>query len=148
MREFTRDEWMELRPDIYLADGYLDADGALRADFFADYATAAATQLMAEDLSPQELALTFEGIRQLLPLQEGAPADRLDGAIDETLLVVARATGQENNGGLVRWIDDCAEAVTTAEELDGFLAHVQAVMRLYGVLVASQPDSSGSFSAP
>ncbi len=144
MRAFTRQEWMDLRPEIYLADGYLDADGALRGDFLSDYATAAATQLMAAELSPQELAFAVEGLRQILPMHEGGPGDQLHAALDETLFVVARATQQTNNEGMVHWLSECAAAVGTAADLDGFMAHIQAVMRLYAILVVSQPDSSGS----
>lgn len=111
MRAFTRAEWLDLRPGIYLAEGYVGPDGALRPDFLSDYATAAATQLMADDLSPQELAFTVEGIRLVLPMHQGTPAERLAGAIDECLLVVARAIQQENNEGMVQWLSECASAV-------------------------------------
>ena len=146
MREFTRQQWLELRPAIYLAEGYIGPDGALRPDFLGDYATAAANQLIAAELSPQELGLTYEGLRQLLPVHPGSPQQSLLGAFEETLLVVARAIRQENNGGLVNWLSECASVVTSQAELDGFMAHVRAVMRLYTIMAGAMPDSD--FSAP
>jgi hypothetical protein len=148
MREFTRQQWVALTPAIYLADGYLDADGALRQDFLADYATAASNQLLLAEVSPQELALTYEGIRQLLPEHQGAPGARLAGAYEEALLVVARAIRQQNNGGLVNWLNECAARVRTESELDAFMAHVAAVMRRYGILVAALPDEPFSSPSP
>lgn len=148
MREYTRQQWIELTPAIYLAEGYLGSDGALRPDFLGDYATAAANQLLLAEVSPQELALTYEGIRQLLPMYEGTPGERLASAYEEALLVVARAIRQENNGGLVNWLNECAARVRTQAELDGFMAHVAAVMRLYGVLVAAMPDEPFSSPSP
>ncbi len=139
MRAFTRQQYLALRPETYLADGYLAPDGTPHAALLSDYATAAATQLLAAETSPQELALTFEGIRQLLPLQEGPAPERLLAAIDEALMVVARAIQQENNPGLTEWLAACAAAVTSQADLDAFMAHAQATMRLYGVLVATQP---------
>jgi hypothetical protein len=103
---------------------------------------------MAAECSPQELALTYEGIRQLLPVHEGPPRDRLFAAFEETLLVVARAIRQPNNGGLVDWISDCAAIVETQAELEGFMRHIQAVMRLYSIMVAAMPDDSSSASRP
>ena len=144
MREFTRQQWLDLKPEIYLADGYIDQNGQLRTDFLADYTTAATTQLLAREVAPQELAFTFEAIRLLLPEQEGPPPERLYHAMKEALQVVARAIRQENNGGLVNWLNDCAAAVRNQADLDGFLAHVRAVMRRYAITAAVAPDGSGS----
>jgi hypothetical protein len=144
MRDYTREELLQLTPEIYLAAGYVDAAGALRPEFLTDFATAAANQLVLAELSPQELALTYEGIRQILPQHDGDPAARLHAATEEALAVVARAIQQPNNEGMVDWLSKCASIVETAAELDGFMAHLQAVMRLYGLLAASLPDSSSS----
>ena len=148
MREYTREELMGLTAERYLAEGFLDAAGEVRPELLGDYATAAATQLLAAELSPQELAFTVEAIRLLLPQHEDeAPADRLHASLEEALLTVARAIQQPNNGGMVHWLSECAAAVGTPAELDGFMEHLQAVMRLYALVAASQPDSSSS-SAP
>jgi len=148
MRDFTREQWLALKPEIYLADGFLDQTGALNNDFLSDYATAAAMQLLAAETSPQELAMTFEGLRLILPMHEGAAPVRLGAALDETLVVVARAMRQTNNEGMVNWLNQCASAVTTPAELDGFLAHVQTVMRLYGMMVAALPEEPSGSSLP
>ena len=59
-------------------------------------------------------------------------------------MVVARAIQQSNNKGLVHWLNACAATVTTPQELDAFMSHATAVVRLYAILVASLSDSSGS----
>lgn len=148
MRAFNRQQWIELTPEIYLADGYLDEAGAPRADLLGDFATAAANQLLVAEVAPQELALTYEGIRQLLPMYEGEAGSRLADAYEETLLVVARAIRQENNGGLVNWLNGCAARVRTEADLAAFMGHVAAVMRRYGVLVAAMPDGPSSSPSP
>jgi len=74
MQARTRDDLLTLTPDVYLRDGYRDAAGAVRPALLSDCATAAATQLLAAEASPQELALTLEGVRQLLPVQGVAGA--------------------------------------------------------------------------
>jgi hypothetical protein len=142
MRDYTREELLALTPEVYLEEGYLDADGALRRELLSDYATAAATQLLAAELSPQELALTVEGVRQVLPLHEGTPAERLHAAVEEALMVVARAIRQPNNAGMVGWLGQCASVVETEAELDGFIAHLRAVVQLYGLIAGAQPEAS------
>ena len=145
MREFTRDELLALTPEIYLADGFVDGAGHPRPDLFADYASAAVAQLVTAEVAPQELAMTVEGLRQLVTLQEGDPVQRLDDAIDEVLGLMARILQQPNNKGLVAWISACADMVETQADLDAFLAHGQAVARQYALLLSlPQPGSQPS----
>ena len=148
MQARTRGELLALTPDRYLRDGYLDADGAVRAAFLDDYASAAAAQLIAAEASPQELSLTLEGIRQVLPLQHGDPAARLGMALDESLQVVAGAIRQANNAGLVRWIRSCAAGVRTEADVAAFLDHVQASLRQHALLVAIMASQPLSASPP
>jgi hypothetical protein len=142
MRALNRAELLELTPRVYLAAGYLGGDGKLIPQFRSEYATAASTQLLEAELSPQELAFTVEGLRQILPMHKGPVQERLTAALDECLHVVARAIRQENNKGLVEWLSQCASAVETDAELAAFMAHIEAVMRLYSLLVMGQPDGS------
>lgn len=151
MHARTRDELLALTPDRYLREGYLDREGTLRPALLADYATAAATQLMAAEASPQELSLTLEGVRQLLPLQDGdadgnAAAARLDAALDEALEVTSSAIQQPNNEGLAEWISACADGVRTEADLEAFLEHVEAVLRQHALLAAMLPPDSASSS--
>jgi len=137
MQARTRDDLLTLTPDVYLRDGYRDAAGAVRPALLSDCATAAATQLLAAEASPQELALTLEGVRQLLPVQDAiGTAARLGAALDEALQVVAGAIRQPNNAGLVRWIGACAAGVRTEADVDGFLRHVEAALRQHALLAA------------
>ena len=99
--------------------------------------------MRAAELSPQELSLTVEAIIQVLPLQdEPSPALRLAGALEEALQVVSRAIQQDNNEGMVEWLIDCASAVRTGDDLDGFLQHIQVVNRQYALVAALQPSPS------
>jgi len=134
-----RDRWLALGSGDYLADGYLDSSGGTRRVVLGDYATAAAYRLLDAEVSPQELALTIEGIVQLLPMHEGPRDEAISGAFEESLIVVARATRQPNNGGLVEWLNYCIESVDSPASLQAFLDHVQAVVRLYALLVAALP---------
>jgi hypothetical protein len=153
MRQYSRDELLALTPEHYLADGFLDAAGALRRELIGDAATAAATQLVAAGLSPQELAFTYEALRILLPRHaEGDARARIEAALGEALATVARMIRQPNNEGLVSWSRSCAAFVRRDAEIPAFLTHIQAVLRLHALIVnlpppdAAEPD--GSSPAP
>ena len=142
LRDYTHAEMLALTPEHYLADGYCDASGKLRPEMTGEYATAAAMQLMAAGASPQEVSLTAEAIRQILPMHMSSSRNRLVAALEEGLMLVARTLQQGNNEGLVYWLSGCAAAVGRQADLDGFLAHFQAVERQYAVLAALQPPDS------
>jgi hypothetical protein len=147
MREFDREQLLALTPDRYLAEGWVDGSGAPRRELMSDYATAAATQLLAGGLAPQELGFTVAALEQVLPLNDtGTPASRLAASLEETLETVGRMIGQPNNESLVEWLISCAATVRTRADLDAFMAHLHAVLRLYSVL-ASMPEP-GSSSEP
>jgi DNA-binding transcriptional MerR regulator len=143
MSTTTREDLLRLTPDVYLADGYLAADGTPQRALIGEAASAAATQLRAAELAPQELGFTLEAIRQLLPLHdEPTVSERLHATLEEAAELVARTIGQPNNAGLWRWLNACAAPVGTAAELDAFLAHLDAVNRIYAMLVALEPEQS------
>ena len=144
----TRDELLRLTPEIYLANGYLDADGALRRELKGEIATAAGVQLLRADLSPQEFSLTVEAIRQLLPLHdEPTVPERLHATLEEAVVVVARVIQQPNNRGLLEWISACAVPVTTEAEVRAFMEHLEAANRQYALLVATLPPDTSISSA-
>jgi len=137
MRDVSREELLQLTPDKYLAEGYFSEAGAPRPELRDEFALAAATQFMQAELSPQELGLTLEGIRQVLPLHEEADAyDRLYAALQEATELVARMIRQPNNEVLRQWLYDCAAAVADEKDIGAFLDHVAAVNRRYGVMAA------------
>ncbi|HEX5328066.1 MAG TPA: hypothetical protein VFW75_15475 [Acetobacteraceae bacterium] len=146
MREMSREELLALTPDRYLSMGFLDRSGQPRPELLTETATAAATQLRAAELAPQEFAYTLEALRQLLPLQDGTPRERITTALEEALATVGRMIRQPNNEGLVKWARDCAAQVTRTEDVDALLAHMQAVLRQYSVL-ATLPLPASSPSA-
>jgi hypothetical protein len=137
--ETTRDDLLDLTPDIYLADGFLLPDGQIRPDLLSGAAVAAATQLSDDEVSPQEMAFTYEAIRALLPMHEGAAGPRLCDAVGEALAAVGRMIRQPNNEGLVSWCQTCAAQVHQEAEIAAFLEHMQVVMR-YLALLASLPS--------
>jgi hypothetical protein len=139
MREYSRDELLALTPARYLSDGFVDDRGKPRPELQTAYATAAATQLLAAGLSPQEFAFTYEALRQALPLHDGPAPKRIRAVVDEALETVRGMIRQPNNPGLAKWINECAAQVKGPSDIDAFLAHVLAVLRLYSVMVAFPP---------
>jgi len=145
LRETTREELLARTPDQYLADGFRDADGQVRRALLAGDAIAAATQLAAAEASPQEVAFTYEAIRALLPLHEGDARARLDATLAEALATVARMIRQPNNEGLITWARTCAGFVRGDGDIEAFLAHMQAVLRLHALIAyAPSPDEASS----
>lgn len=142
MQSYTREDLLALTPERYLADGYIGADGAMRREFNSDYATAASTQFLAAELSPQELSLTCEAVRQILPLQAGTPGARAQATADEALGLVANAIKQPNNEAVARWLHACAAAVRTETDLQAFLQHLLATERQYGLVASFSQQAS------
>ncbi len=138
----SRDELLALTPDIYLADGYLDAAGKPRPELRTAWATAAATQLADDQVAVQELAFTYEALRTLLPQTRGIASARAETAMGDAFAVVARLIGQDNNEGLVVWLEDCVAAVRRDQDLDALLQHMLAVLRLYSVTAAFGGDDA------
>lgn len=137
MRDYTREELLELSATRYLADGFVDRRGKPLAELQTTFATAAATQFLAVQLSPQELAFTYEALKQALPLHTGTPSAQIQGALREALEVVRAMIKQPNNARLEQWLGECAAAVKTKADLDAFVEHLMAVLRQYTVIVAA-----------
>ncbi len=148
VRSYTKAELLALTPDRYLAEGFCDAAGDARPELLTEYATAAANQLMQAELSPDELTFTIEAFRLALPLHEGAPAAQARGAVDEALATVTRMIRQPNNEGLIRWLEQCADHVGSADDLEAMEDHLDAVLRLYAVVAVFEPSDSASSSPP
>ena len=143
VRSYSKAELLALTPDRYLADGFCDASGTPLPGLLTEYATAAANQLMQAELPPQELAFTVEAFRLALPLQDDVePRARAQAALHEALGTIARMIQQPNNEGLIRWLERCADRVGSEDDLDAMEDHLDAVLRLYTVLVAFvSPDA-------
>ena len=128
-------------PSVYLQAGFCDAAGQVRLALLDAEAIAAATQLTVAELSPQEMAFTWEAIRALLPLQRGTPEARMQDGLGEALATVRRMIRQPNNEGLVDWCRACAGFVRTEADIAAFLTHMRAVLRLYSLLVSLPPPT-------
>lgn len=139
LRDYTRDQLLALTPARYLEDGFTDRSGKPRPELQTGYATAASLQLLAAQLSPQELGFTYEALRQTLPLHSGPAPQLIRAATQEALETVRGLIRQPNNPGLEKWLNECAASVKQPADLEAFLLHVQAVLRQYGVIAASQP---------
>ncbi len=146
LHDYSRSDLLALTPEHYLADGYRNAAGTIRPELTGEYATAAATQLLDAEASPQEVSLTAEAIRQILPLHMASSRDRLVASLEEALALVARTLQKGNNEGLVNWLIGCAAAVGRQADLDAFLVHLQAVERQYAIVAALQPLERPSLS--
>ena len=127
-------------PERYLAGGWLDAGGAVRAGLRGADATGAAMHLMAAGVAPQELGFTVAALTLVLPQhEESGVGEKLAAALTEALATVARAIQQPNNQGLTGWLGACAARVATEADLEAFMGHVTAVDRQYTMIVAMQP---------
>ena len=138
MRDYSRTELLALTPARYLKDGFFDGKGKPKPGLQGIYATAAATQLLAAELAPQELGFTCEALKQTLALQSGPAPQRIRAALEEALETVRGMIRQPNNPGLKKWINECAALVKTPADIEAFLLHCLAVLRQYNVIVASQ----------
>jgi hypothetical protein len=136
--EYTKAQLLALTPAKYLADGFMAGRGKTKPELQNEYATAAATQLLEGEVSPQELAFTYEALRQTLPLQTGPPSKRIKAALDETLETVRGLIRQGNNPALAKWLGQCGAAVKAPGDIDALLTHLLAVLRLYSVFVAAK----------
>ena len=137
MPDLDRTALLELTPEVYLAEGLRGPDGASRPELRDTYATAAATQLLAAEVSPQELGFLIDAIRELLPLHDEAdPAERLQATLREATEVVARMIRQPLNERARLWLYECADAVENEADLKSYQEHLDAVMRQYGTMVA------------
>ncbi len=140
----SRDELLALEPGIYLGDGFCDAAGRPRRELRTLWANAASVQLADRGVAPQELAFTYEALRILLPETRGAPAARAETALDDALAATARMIQQDNNEGLVVWLEDCVAAVRTEADLEALMQHVLAVLRLHAVAASFGGDDGES----
>ncbi len=144
MRTYSREEFLQMKPAFFLADGYCERDGSVRPGLTGVYATAVANQLLGAELAPQELAFTIEAIRALLPLHDGPASERWRGALYEALETVARMIRQPNNEGLVQWLEECASHVRQEADIAALDAHMVAVLRQYSVLASFSSEESSS----
>src|SRR5260221_6951450 len=138
IRDYSRAELLDLTPANYLANGFADGKGKPLPELQNTYATAAAMQLLAAELSPQELAFSYEALKHALPLHDRPAPEKARAALDEALETVRGMIKQPNNPGLTKWINQCATSVKSPADLEALLAHMLAVLRLYSVMVGSR----------
>ncbi len=141
--EVTREALLALTPDVYLAQGFLAPDNEPWPELQGEWATAAATRLLLAEAAPQELGLTVEAYRQVLPMHddEAAPEQATE-ALAEALPVVAQLIGQTNNEGIVTWARGCAAQVRQDGDIAALVLHMESTLKQYALLASlPQPPS-------
>lgn len=135
--DYDRKTLLALTPEKYLSGGFRDEHGKPRPELRSVFATAAATQLEQAEVSPGELGATFEALKMVLPLHEESPAEvRAARACEEALMTVASMHDQDTNPGVAAWLNACAAAVKSEDDIPVLVDHVQAVVRQYALIVS------------
>lgn len=145
--DITRAQLLARRPQDDLREGLSTATGTLRPELAGMPAFAVATQLDESMASPQEVALTFEMLKQVLGVSEGDgnPAgERFAAASREALDHVARLLSKDNHLVIDGWLEDCAPFVKTEADIQAFITLFQAVLRQYTALHAVKPSGDGA----
>jgi len=127
---------LRMTPPVYLKNGFLDQRGQPAAGISGVWATAAATRFEEAETPAQEVAGTFECMRQVLPWHERTedPAVRITEAAEEALETAARLYEKDNDAALVRWLDECVARVRSARDIELFMKHFEAVALQYSLI--------------
>lgn len=133
-----------LTPDIYLSKGFHDAAGEPRPELKGLFATAAATQLLRTEASPQALRQVHEAMLLVLPRRGEPAAERIKLVVEEAIEAATRATHQPVNPGIGRWLRGCAGNVRTEADIEAFGEHVKAVLCQYGAIVTFLAANRGT----
>jgi hypothetical protein len=133
-KSITRAEFLAMTPDVYLRRGFRDDKDEPFKELLSIWATAAATQLDAGGVPAQEAEATMLAFEQVLPLHEGPPEERFASACKEALELVSNTYEMENNTGLIRWLEQCAPAVRSEQDIADFQEHFRAVVRQYTLI--------------
>ena len=123
-------------PSVYLKQGFFAAPGKLRPELTGLAAFGTAQRLERAAASPDELAATFEALKQVLPARTEAPAKKFAAAVEEALALVGRMLNIPNNIMIAGWLRECAPFVKTPADLAACLEHFQAVTLQYTTLLA------------
>jgi hypothetical protein len=141
--QFNRADLLARRAADYFKDGLCDTAGALRAELSGMDAFAVATQLDEAVASPDEVAATFEALKQILATSEGeAPDTRFDTAVQHALELVSRLLSTHNNIVLDGWLNECSPFIKSEADLSAFVTFFESVVRQYSALqLVKQPEA-------
>jgi hypothetical protein len=146
--DLNHDQLLAREPAQYFKDGLVDTSGKLRPELAGLDAFAVATQLLEGDASPDEVAATYEALRQLLAEATGDPGRAFAAAVQDALTLVSRLLGVRNNIVLAGWLRECRPYIKTAADMAAFLQFFEAVIRQYTSLVAVQSPPEEQAPAP
>lgn len=135
-RNITPDELVELRPLRFLrGQGPTNDEGKPRDDLTGLFASAACTTFERAELSPQELATTYEAVKQCLGISdEPKPGPRFRKGVDHALDVCAELLAKEPNDALVDWIYEWFPLVESDAGIEAFHKHMNAVVTQYALI--------------
>lgn len=134
--DYDRKTLLALTPEKYLSGGYRDENGKPRPELRALFATAASTQLEVAEASPDELGATLDALKMVLPLHQGPAPTRAARAGEEAIMTVASLHAQDANPGVQAFMNACAAAVQSEDDIPVMVDHVQAVVRQYALMIA------------
>jgi len=136
MEDINLEQLLSQTPSTYFQNGFLDEAGKPRPELTGMNAFAVATQLEYAQTSLDELGLTLESLKQILPMGTGDPSQRFAGAVNEALALVRQVAKIDNNIMLGGWLRSCASFVKADADIAAFLQHAKAVMLQYAALLA------------
>jgi hypothetical protein len=127
----TKDQYLSMTPDHYLAQGFRDSSNAPRPELTSIWATAGATQLQATP--PRQLGTIVAALREVLPLHAGSPAQRYLSACHEAMEVVQGVLLAPVHPKLAQWLTSFTPMLRNDTDLQDLLTHVTAVARQHAL---------------
>jgi hypothetical protein len=127
----TKDQYLSMTPDHYLAQGFRDASNKPRPELTLIWATAGATQL--EDVPPRQLGTIAAALREVLPLHEGTPTERYGMACQEAMEVTQGVLLAPVHPKLSQWLARFTPVLRSNNDLQDLLTHVTAVARQHAL---------------
>ncbi|MEL7472107.1 MAG: hypothetical protein AAGK04_02230 [Planctomycetota bacterium] len=136
------EEIAAMRPLAYLrGQGPLDDSGQPREDLAGAFTSAACLAFESGGLSPQELALVYESLKQCMPLAIADTASqRFQTGVDHAFNIVAGFIGQEINDALQDWIQEWFPLIESDACTDAFMVHMSAALSQYALIISLKHD--------
>lgn len=135
----TREQYLAMSPDQYLAGGFRDAAGNPRPELTSVWATAGAVQL--EGVAPAELGTVLTALAQTLPLHDGAPADQYANACAEAVELSTGVLGAEPDPAVTHWLARFAPLLHTEQDLRDLVHHLGVVARQHAMFAGMRAGS-------
>ncbi|HYE18162.1 MAG TPA: hypothetical protein VEA69_06945 [Tepidisphaeraceae bacterium] len=135
----TREQYLAMSPDHYLAAGFRDAAGQPRHELTSVWATAGAVQL--EHVAPAQLGTVLTALGQTLPLHAGTPADHYANACAEAVELATGVLGAEPDPAVAQWLARFAPLLKTEQDLRDLVQHLGVVARQHAMFAGMRAGS-------